>query len=507
VSVIGVRSASVQKRTASWRSGSLGSGAITALAQTVQTGLAAVVGIVLAREFGRSAKTDGFFAAYAVYIVVLLAANAIRVAVMPPLARARGERRLGSELAAYALTLAVMGLPLLVLALAAGGPCAWLLTGNGPAAARQTAADALGWMIAASILQLYAGLAASTLAALDDYVVAACGYALGSVVGLAYILLRVDSAGIQAVAQGMALNGLIACVLPATALALRARAEGAPARAVRPDRLSFTARVAELGRGVALPLAMQALYLICLPLAAHEGVGAQTTFGYAYLIASAVVAVTGSSLSLVTAVPLTRSGIDAVRSARHVVSSSWLALVALGATAGVFGLAGGSIVHAVLGSGYRANVGSELGRVVVVLSLWALASVAFSVTFPLMFVVRRTGRLPLLALLAVALQVPVAVLGRYAAGLYGLALALALTTALVLIALLRELGALRPTSRELGLAALTVAALTGVCFAPASLLPGSLAAAAAGLVLYALLLVLVRPPGLLAAWRYLHQLA
>ncbi|MGZ4411742.1 MAG: hypothetical protein ACXVY8_06365, partial [Gaiellaceae bacterium] len=174
----------MQKRTTSPRSGSLGSGAVTAVALAVQTGLAGVVGIVLAREFGRNARTDGFFSSYGVFIVVVLAANAIRVAVLPALARARAERRLGSEVAAYALTLALLALPLLVLALVAAGPCAQALTGNGPQTARDAAASALPWMIVASIFQLYAGLAASSLAALDDYAIAAAGYALGSVLGL-----------------------------------------------------------------------------------------------------------------------------------------------------------------------------------------------------------------------------------------------------------------------------------------------------------------------------------
>ena len=66
------------KPTVSGRFGSLGSGALTGAALAVQTGLAAVVGIVLAREFGRGAETDGFFAAYGVFIVIVLAAGAIR---------------------------------------------------------------------------------------------------------------------------------------------------------------------------------------------------------------------------------------------------------------------------------------------------------------------------------------------------------------------------------------------------------------------------------------------
>ena len=51
------------KRTAHAGLGSLATGAVTALAIAVQSGLAAVVGIVIARELGRTAETDGFFAA------------------------------------------------------------------------------------------------------------------------------------------------------------------------------------------------------------------------------------------------------------------------------------------------------------------------------------------------------------------------------------------------------------------------------------------------------------
>ncbi|HXH82767.1 MAG TPA: hypothetical protein VNN07_07550, partial [Candidatus Tectomicrobia bacterium] len=138
----------MSKRTASPGLGALGTGAVTALALAVQTGLAAVVGVIVAREFGRSAETDGFFAAYGVFVVVVLAANAIRVAVLPPLARAATERRLGAETAAYAVTLATVAVPLLVVALAAAGPISWLLTGDGPRLARETAAAALPWMVA-----------------------------------------------------------------------------------------------------------------------------------------------------------------------------------------------------------------------------------------------------------------------------------------------------------------------------------------------------------------------
>jgi len=140
----------VAKRTVSSGLGSLGSGAVTAVALAVQTGLAAVVGIIIARDFGRTAETDGFFASYGVFIVVVLAATAIRLAVLPPLARARDEERLGSEVAAYAATLAMLAAPLFCLALFGSHPLALLLTGN--ALHSDVSPDAppsgfLGWML------------------------------------------------------------------------------------------------------------------------------------------------------------------------------------------------------------------------------------------------------------------------------------------------------------------------------------------------------------------------
>ncbi len=494
------------KRTVSSGLGSLGTGAVTAVALAVQTGLAAVVGIVIARDFGRTAETDGFFASYGVFIVVVLAATAIRLAVLPPLARARDNERLGSEVAAYAVTLGLLAAPLLLLGVFGAHPLAWLLTGNGPATARHVAARTLPWMMVAAVLQLYAGLAASALAALDDYVIASAGYVLGSAAGLAYIFARVHSDGIPAVAHGMALNGAIAAAVPTVALALRARREAMPHNAIRPTGLTFGARVREIATSVALPLVLQAIYLVCLPLAASVGVGATTSFGYAYLLTSAIVAVTASSLGLVTSVPLTRAGLTAAGAARHIVASSWIAVTLIGAAAGVFGIAGERIVRVLLGPSYGASVGSELGRLVVVMSLWAVVAVGVSVTFPLVFVASSGHRLPLLAVGALALHVPAAFVGQVVGGLAGLAIALAATTAVILLGLLATLGAVAAAVRGLGIAAATVAVFAAVAFVPAWLFLAPVGAAIAGVVAYGTLVAVTRPPGLRAAWRYLHQL-
>jgi hypothetical protein len=497
----------VGKGTASAGHGSLASGAVTALAIAVQSGLAAVVGVIIARELGRTAETDGFFAAYGVFIVLALAATAIRLVVLPPLARARVDRRLGQETAAWALALGALALPTLVVGVAAAGPGAALLTGFGPDRARDAAEDLLPLMVLAAVLQLYAGLAASALAALDDYLTAAVSYILASVVGLGYILLRIDADGVDAVATGMALNGAIAVALPTIALWLRARSEAMPRSAVRPSGPPVRERLVEAGRSVALPLALQAVYLICLPFAAQEGVGSATSFGYAYLAASALVAVTSSSLGLVTSVPLARIGLDARAVARHVVSSSWLALITVGAAAGIFAVAGSSLVGAVLGDSYLADVGEELGRLIALLSPWMVFAIGFSVTLPLLFVQGRTQGLLLVAFGLVALHVPIAWLGQVLGGLAGLSLALAVTTAFAVAVMLHRLHAATPALSGLARAAVGVGALACVAFGLPGLALAAGPAAAVGLVLYAGALALILPAGLRGSWRYLRSLA
>jgi len=60
--------------------------ALVTAASTVAMGAAAAAtGIVLARKFGRSAETDGFLAAYGVYLVFALTAQTLRIVLVPEL--------------------------------------------------------------------------------------------------------------------------------------------------------------------------------------------------------------------------------------------------------------------------------------------------------------------------------------------------------------------------------------------------------------------------------------
>src|SRR3954451_6587630 len=87
------------------------SGLYTGLSTATVSGCAALAGALLARKFGHGARTDGFFAAYAVYVVFLLVANALRVVVLPELARARQAGALGRGVGSWALALAVPLVP------------------------------------------------------------------------------------------------------------------------------------------------------------------------------------------------------------------------------------------------------------------------------------------------------------------------------------------------------------------------------------------------------------
>ena len=479
---------------------------MTAASTLVVSGFAAIIGVVLAREFGRTDETDGFFAAYGVFIVIALAAQSIRIAVLPAVARARGERRLAGTVAGFATALTCVAVPLLLAGELAAEPIADLLTGSGSEAAQDACADALRWMIPAAVAHLFAGLAASGLAALDDYATAALGYAAGSAAGLALILTRIGDDGIVAVSWGMALNGAIALLVPTAGLAWRAAHARMPAMAVRPAGAPLVSRLGVFAVAAALPIALQLLYVVCLPFAGTLGSGAVTSFGYAYLAAASLVTVTAFSIGLVSSVPLTRLGLGSGMAGRHVTASAWIALVPIGAAVGAFAVAGADIVERVLGAAYGGDVGDEVSRLVVVLAPWMVVSVGVNVSFPLAFVANRLRALPWIGAAALAAQVLLAWIGIELGDLDGLALSLAVSTLLVLVALLAQLGALDHGLRGVAVAALAVAALTCAAFVPPGIVARGAVSALVGVAIYVALVVLVRPRALRESWSYLRAL-
>ena len=474
---------------------------MTAFSLAVVTGLSAAVGVVIARELGRGAETDGFFAAYAVFLVLVLAASAVRVAVLPSLTRARESGAFGNALASYALAVSVVALPALALGVLANDWTAARLTGGLPAIARETAAEALVFLVPAAVAHLFAALAASALAAYDSYATAALGYAAGSILGLALILWRIQEDGIVACAWGTLLNGAVTLAFIAVPLAFRVERG-------RPGPLAVGARLAELIRATALPVVLQAFFVVCLRFASDLGTGAVTSFTYAYFAAAALISVTASSLGLVTSAPLSRGAFSPERASRHVVSTSLVSFAAVAAAAGVFALVGDRIVHAALGADYEGDVGGEIGRLIVLLGPWMAVSIGVTITFPMLFVAGRDRRLPLLAAAALALHVVATWLLVSAFELDGAAVALTVSTLAVLAALLLLLSprVLRAGARGLLFGAALIGGLALAAFGVASAVLAASPAAVVGAVLFAASLVAVRRLGLQQAWGYLRTL-
>ncbi len=473
----------------------LRSSVVTGVSTAAVSGSAAIAGIILSRKFGHGAKTDGFFAAYAVYLALVLVASALRVVALPAFVRARDAGRLGGEVGTWLVALAVPLVPAALVAVLWPEGVARALVGGSDA--RHAAAQLLPWLVPAAVAQVAAGVFASALAACDEYVIAAAGFGFGGIAGVAAIGLLVGH-GVVAFGWGLALNA---------AVAVGATLAGALARdAAGPPDSRPLGRLRELAEGVALPFALQGLYVIALRFATGIGSGKATTFSYAYLIAATLVAVTATSFALAATVPFARSGASPERVTRHVAAVSWLSLAVVAAAAGFFALAGEPVARRVLGSSYGGDTGAELGRLVVYLAPWMVASVAVTVSFPLLFVRGRARWLPGAALGVLLVHVLVEWAGRAAAGLAGLAGGMALTTAIVLVLVLAALGAAVPTALRLLPAAVTCGGLAALVFGLPALVLGSLGAAVVGLGLYLVALAAWRPAGLRGAWSYVRSL-
>ena len=473
----------------------------TSASSLVLTGASAAAGIVLAHEFGRNARTDGFLAAYGVYLVLVLGAQAFRLVIVPDLTRAAAEGRLGGETKAYALAFVALAVPVSVLVGVFAGPIGDGITGHLPHTSAVLAASALRWLVPAAFAQLLAALFASALAAIDSYASAAVGFAVGGVAAVG-VFVALRSHGLIALAWGLTLSAGIALAVTLVVLASRGGLRGGEIEPRVGERLW------RLAQGAAVPLALQALYPVALRLAAGAGVGQVTSLSYAYLVAGGLVTATATALALISAAPLTRRGLDPDAAALHVVNASWVSLAVVAVAAGVFAVVGGQIVGAVLGNAYGGGVGRELGRLVVALAPWMVAFVAFAATFPLLFVMQSSRLLVPLAIGALVVYAPLGFALREAFGVAGIAVGMGIVVLVVIVVLMASVSRRMLVLAAVGLArlALVVVAIAVAAFALPRLALSPVPAAALGACAYVVLLGAASRFGLRDAWRYVRTL-
>ena len=249
----------------SGRRSAVRSGLLTGLSTAAVSGSAAVAGASSSRKFGHGVKTDGFFAAYARLPRARArrerAARRRAAASSPaPRRRARSGARSGRGRSRSRCR----SCPRSPCAIAAPHARRRPADGQGPArsAARR---ELLPWLVPAAAAQVYAGLAASALAALDDYGTAALGFGAGAVAGLVVIVALVGH-GVVAFGWGLAVNGAVSLGVPL------ARSSWPGAALGRPERASGR-RLRGSPRASRCPFALQGLYLIAYRFASGLGAG------------------------------------------------------------------------------------------------------------------------------------------------------------------------------------------------------------------------------------------
>ena len=250
------------KPTARPRRSAVRSGILTGVSALVLSGSGAVAAAILAQKFGRDAATDGFLAAYGVYIVLTLVAQALRLTAVPELTRTEG-----AAAGSFAAAVLAVGVPASIVTWVVAEPFGEALTGGLPDRAAELAAEALPWLVPAAFAQVLAALAAATLATRDRYEAAAIGFSGGGLLTLALFLVLADEHGLVALAWG-----LLAGASFSLAVALVALAGRVPRLEVR----RVGRRLALVFEAAAVPIALQVVYLICLRRAAALEVGAVT---------------------------------------------------------------------------------------------------------------------------------------------------------------------------------------------------------------------------------------
>src|SRR4051794_39816767 len=139
--------------------GAVRSGLLTGVSTATVSGSAAVLGIILSRKFGLGVKTDGFFAAYGVYLALVLVAGSLRVIVLPRFVEARSEHQLGREVSTWAAGLAPVLAGLVIVSAVWPHGVADILSSS--PSARDQAARLLPWIVASAVAQILGGVAAS----------------------------------------------------------------------------------------------------------------------------------------------------------------------------------------------------------------------------------------------------------------------------------------------------------------------------------------------------------
>jgi peptidoglycan biosynthesis protein MviN/MurJ (putative lipid II flippase) len=391
-------------------------GAAMAFATLAMAVASAIQAVAYLSSFGVSARTDAFFAAFALYTVFGIFTQSIRVSSVPLLV-GRG-RMPGRD---YAATLAIIAVPVAIVCLALAGPLAGALAPGADAANRALAADAIRILGGAMVLQLGAAGAATLLGVWDRFDIVAGGYIAGAFVGLVSYFAVVGTAGELSLGWSM-LAMAVATAAWMVAGLVRERS-GSSGRVAGGARLTADAGKI-LGRTLVY-FVINGLFLVTLALATKQSAGDATVLSYAYLFASYLVAFTGVAVGISRAPDLARGAAEdwsevLADTAPH--GYRYAMVVCAPAMAGLVA-AGASLIGLILSS-FSAGDVSTLRVFAALLCPWLCAALLVNFLLPALFALGRAWLVNLLAIPLVALHVGAALLGEALWGVNGIVLAM-----------------------------------------------------------------------------------
>jgi peptidoglycan biosynthesis protein MviN/MurJ (putative lipid II flippase) len=437
--------------------------AITALSQVASMALGAVIALVILLRFGKDAETDGLFAAYGVYGVLVVVAQSFRATIVARLAEGPSPfAALDRYLGAVAVLFVAAGIPLLVLA----EPLARLLTADLGPTAVDAARTSLMILWFASGAQLASALLAAALAVRDDFALSGAAYVAGGVVSVAALLALAPLLGIQAVALGLCLGGATTVGLMLLRL-LRLGYRPSPAGMV-PDRTAV-GRAALLVWAAAGTLSTQLAFVVTLGFAARLGEGAPTLYTYATFVFGLFLTSTAGAMTIVLAPRLAETW-DGRPESLHAplleVFRAGLTLIA--PIVGVVAVAGPAVASLPL-DGHDARV---LTDTVLAMSGGLVAGVAMPVPLVALYTQGRYAAVAAVGLQGIVLQFGLSALAVGFDSLVALGLASLVTGlagAVVVLALAFGRGAWRVLAL-LGREVVAVAAVGALAFVPAGAL-------------------------------------
>lgn len=448
-------------------------GALMALSTLAMAGASAIQAILYLGEYGATARTDAFFAAFAVYQVVGVFTQATRVSSVPLLV---GDRAIG--MLRFFGAVGVIALPIAIACGPLAAAVADLLAPSATGSAHTLAVNALHVLGVAIILQLFAAGAATLLGMRDRFEAIAGAYAGGALAGLlVFLVVRHD--GELSLAWSMLAMAVVTSLWSLGALWRVRRQEvdsgvGGPGLAGIPHKGRLIVECTQtagdlLGRSVVY-LVINAFFLVTLAVVGREGgAGATTVLSYAYLLASYLVAGTSTAVGISRAPDMVRGAQEEDWSSvvRDTVPHGYRYATLVSAPVLAAGaVAAAPAIHAILPDALGTGQTDQLTTAIVLLAPWLAAALLLNFAIPALFALGRARTVNLLAGPMLALHAAVTIAAGAAFGTDGAigAMVIAPLVFAIVLVVLGARAALGEVFGELLLDTLRAAGLAAIAF-------------------------------------------